>query len=79
MDGRFGRGARGNDGVQQDGDLGGGGVGCCWGGGCDGGGVAVVGEVVVVFDGLEGGAFAEEAEVVDWDGGGEEGVDCFGY
>lgn len=37
----------------------------------------MVGEVVVVFDGLQGGAFAEEAEVVDWDGGGEEGVDCF--
>lgn len=33
-----------------------------------------VGEIVVVFDGLEGGAFAEEAKVVDWDRGGEEGV-----
>lgn len=29
-------------------------------------------EVVVVFDGLEGGFFAEETEVVDWHGGGEE-------
>ena len=32
------------------------------------------GEVVVVLDGLEGDALAEEAEVVDWDGGGEEVV-----
>lgn len=75
MDGRFGGGARSNNRVQQDGGFGGSCVGCCWGRGC-GGGVAVVGEVVVVFDGLEGGAFAEEAEVVNWDGGGEEGVNC---
>jgi hypothetical protein len=34
----------------------------------------VEGEVVVVFYGLEGEFVAEEAEVVDWDGGGEEGV-----
>lgn len=34
-----------------------------------------VGEVVVVFDGLEGGAFAEQTEVVDGDGFGEEGLD----
>jgi hypothetical protein len=34
----------------------------------------VVGEVVVVFDGLEGRGLAEEAEVVDWDGSGEEGL-----
>ena len=75
MDGRFGGGARGDDGVEQDGGFGGSDVGCCWGGVC-GGGVAVVREIVVVFDGLEGGAFAEEAEVVDWDWGGEEGGEC---
>lgn len=34
------------------------------------------GEVVVVFDGMEGEFVAEEAEVVDWDGGGEEVVYC---
>lgn len=34
------------------------------------------GEVVVVFYGLEGDALAEEAEVVDWDGRWEEGVEC---
>lgn len=33
----------------------------------------MVGQVVVVLDGLEGGGFAEESEVVDGDGGGEEG------
>ena len=33
----------------------------------------MVGEVVVVFDGLEGRGFAEEPEVVDWDGLWEEG------
>lgn len=31
------------------------------------------GEVVVVFYWLEADGFAEEAEVVDWDGSGEEG------
>jgi len=75
MDGRFGGGARGDDRVEQNGGFGGGDVGSCWGRGC-GGGVAVVGEIVVVFDGLESGAFAEEAEVVDWDWGGEEGGEC---
>lgn len=40
-----------------------------------GGGGGVVGEVVVVFDGLEAGGFAEEAEMVDWDWVGEEGGD----
>ena len=34
----------------------------------------MVGEVIVVFDRLEGGRFAEETEVVDGDGVGEE---CF--
>lgn len=33
------------------------------------------GEVVVVFDGLEGGAFAEETEVVDGDVVWEERLD----
>lgn len=35
----------------------------------------MVGEVVVIFDGLEGGAFAEETEVVDGDVFREEGLD----
>jgi len=34
----------------------------------------VVGEVVVVFYGFESRGLAEEAEVVDWNGGGEEGL-----
>jgi hypothetical protein len=34
----------------------------------------VVREVVVVFYGFESRGLAEEAEVVDWDGGGEEGL-----
>lgn len=37
----------------------------------------MVGEVVVVFDGLEGGGLAEETEVVDGDGDGEEGLQCY--
>lgn len=37
----------------------------------------MVGEVVVVFDWLEGCGLAEEAEVVGGDGGGEEGLDCW--
>lgn len=40
-------------------------------------GGTVVGEVVVVFDRGEGGGLAEESEVVDWDGGGEDGLDCW--
>jgi hypothetical protein len=36
----------------------------------------VVGQVVVVFNGLEGRGFAEESEVVDGDRGGEGGLDC---
>lgn len=32
----------------------------------------MVGEVVVVFDRLEGGGFAEETKVMDGDGVGEE-------
>lgn len=32
-------------------------------------------QLVVVFDGGEGGGLAEEAEVVDWDGGWEEGLE----
>ena len=38
----------------------------------------MIGEVVVIFDWLEGGRFAEEAEVVDWDGFGEEGFNGWG-
>lgn len=38
-------------------------------------GVDVVGEVVVVFYGLERGGFAVQTEVVDGDGVGEEGLD----
>jgi hypothetical protein len=38
----------------------------------------VVREVVVVLDGLQGGRFAEEAEVVDGNRGWEEGLDCCG-
>ena len=34
----------------------------------------MVGEVVVVFYGFESRGLAEEAEVMDWDGGGEEGL-----
>lgn len=37
----------------------------------------MVGEVVVVFDGLEGCGFTEETEVVDWDGVGEEILNGF--
>jgi hypothetical protein len=37
----------------------------------------VVGEIVVVFYGLESCGLAEEAEVVDWDGGREE--DLYGW
>lgn len=33
---------------------------------------ALVGEVIVVFDGLEGEAFAEKAKVIDWDWRGKE-------
>lgn len=39
----------------------------------------MVGEVVVVFDGLEGGGFAEETEVVDGGGVGQEDLDCCGF
>lgn len=38
----------------------------------------VVRQVVVVFDWLEGGGLAVEAEVVHWDRRGEEGLDCWG-
>lgn len=34
----------------------------------------MVGEVIVVFDGLECGGLAEEAKVMDWDGVWEEGL-----
>ena len=34
----------------------------------------MVGEVVVVFYGFESRGLAEEAEVMDWDGEGEEGL-----
>lgn len=37
----------------------------------------MVGEVVVVFDWLEGRGFAVEAEVVDWDGFGEERLEGY--
>ena len=33
------------------------------------------GEIVVIFDGLEGDGLTEETEVVDGDGGGEERLD----
>jgi hypothetical protein len=36
----------------------------------------VVRQVVVVFHWGEGGGLAEEAEVVGWDGGGEDGFEC---
>lgn len=35
----------------------------------------MVGKIVVVFDRLEGGWFAEEAEVVDGDGFGQDGLE----
>lgn len=35
----------------------------------------MLGQVVVVLDGLEGDGFAVEAKVVDRDGVGEEGLD----
>jgi hypothetical protein len=35
----------------------------------------VIREVVVVFDGFEGCGFAEEPEVMNWDGIGEESLD----
>lgn len=35
----------------------------------------MVRQVVVVFDGLEGRFLAVEAEVVDWDGGWEQGTE----
>jgi hypothetical protein len=67
LDGRLGRGAGRDDGVEQDGEGGGAGIG--------GGVGAQEGEVIVVFDWLEGELVTEEAEVVDGDGGGEEVVD----
>lgn len=81
LDGGIGGGAGGDDRVEQDGETGGGGVGGgteVEGGGRGGWGEGGFGEgeVVVVFDGLEADGFAEEAEVVDGDGGGEKGVDC---
>lgn len=48
--------------------------------GVGGGGTAigeVVGEVVVVFYRFEGCGFAVETEVVDGDGVGKEGLDCY--
>lgn len=62
MDCGFGGAARGDDGVDDDGQRGDGGAGAG-------------GEVVVVFDGLEGGFVAEETEVVDGDGEGEDGFE----
>jgi hypothetical protein len=61
-----------NDRIEEDGDGGGGGVGV--------GGLprALEGEVVVVFYGLQGEGFAEEAEVVDRYGRREEVVNRFG-
>jgi hypothetical protein len=55
--GRAGAAGR-DDWVEEDGELRGGGVGRVGGGA---GGGPVVGEVIVVFDGLEGCGFAEEA------------------
>lgn len=45
---------------------------------CCGRGVRVVGQVVVILDGREGGGFAEETEVVNGDGDWEEGRECCG-
>jgi hypothetical protein len=67
LDGGLGRGAGRDDGVEQDGEGSGGGIG--------GGVGAQEGEVIVVFDWLEGELVTEEAEVVDGDGGREEVVD----
>lgn len=62
---------RGDDGVEHDGEAGGssGVVDTCARPG------GVVGQVVVVLDGAEGGGLAEETEVVDGDGLGEDGLD----
>lgn len=60
----------GDDGVEDDGESGRGGRV---------GGRYVVGEVVVVFDRFEGGGFTVETEVVDGDGIGKDGLDCFSF
>ena len=39
----------------------------------------MIGEIVVVFDWFKGRGLAEETEVVDWNGGGEEGLYCCGW
>lgn len=39
----------------------------------------MVGKIVVIFDGLEGGGFAEESEVVDGGGEGEERLEGFDH
>lgn len=63
IDRRARRGARRDDRVDDDGELGQIGAG---------GREVVVGQVVVVLHGLESGLFAVETQVVDRDGGGEE-------
>lgn len=65
LDGGGAGAAGGDDGVEDDGQ-----------GGGRGGRGGVLGEVVVVLDRLEGGRLAVEAEVVDGDRGGEDGLDC---
>lgn len=67
LDGGLGRGAGRDDGVEQDGEGGSGGIGRGVG--------AQEREVIVVFDWLEGELVTEEAEMVDGDGGREEVVD----
>lgn len=37
----------------------------------------MVGQIVVVFDRLQGGGFAEETEVVDGDGGRKKGLESW--
>ena len=39
----------------------------------------MIGEIVVVFNWFKGCGLAEEAKVVDWDWGGEEGLYCCGW
>lgn len=67
LDGGGAGAARGDDGVENDGEA--------RGRGPAAGGVR---EVVEVLYGLEGQGLTVEAEVVDGDGAGEDGLDCWG-
>lgn len=62
-----GRKRTGDDRVDDDGERGGG-----YGGVGD-----VLGQVVVILDGLQGDGLAVEPEVVDGHGNGEESLDCW--